>query len=206
MAPRPGDGQTRETRAGVGWCRTARGTRAERGSPLDAGRHPGAPSTPGFNGHRRARPPPGRDPRPDHAYDSRAPGLPACRARRDGPMDGRDPPEAAALLRDEDVPVPSATPPAPTWDRADAAAPPPPRARKTRPPASPPTTRPHPSTPRGRAGRPRRALFGDQAPGGSRACLTLVPPWLAPRRTPPPALLSPFSKGPCALNHNIPRR
>ena len=37
------------------------------------------------------------------------------------------------------------------------------------------------------------ALVGDQAHGGSRACLTIVLPWLAPRRTPPPALLSPFS-------------
>ena len=125
MAPRPWDGRIRETRAGVCWCREPLGGRAPsvarlltRGVILVRRR------TPGFNGHRRARPPPGRDPRPDHAYDSRAPGLPACRARRNRPIDGRDPPEAAALLRADDVPVPSATPPAPTWDRADAAAPP----------------------------------------------------------------------------------
>jgi hypothetical protein len=46
------------------------------------------------------------------------------------------------------------------------------------------------------------AIFGDQANGFSREFITIVMPFLAQRRTPPPSILSPLSRCPFSLNHN----
>src|SRR6266705_5672109 len=46
------------------------------------------------------------------------------------------------------------------------------------------------------------AMFGDQANGFSLEFITIVMPFLAHRRTPPPSILSPLSRCPFSLNHN----
>jgi hypothetical protein len=157
---------------------------------------------------------PYRDTRPCHSYSRRSPGLPAGRETRHWRLDCRDPHEAAALLRDDAVPAPSGTHPAPQVSRTDDASPTPPLAAQTRPTALTQTTSPQPSPPNcyrlptraqasprhtgARAGSARPPRRGDSPWYQDRAAwdpapppqpgASTVSPSLVPRRPPRPGV------------------
>jgi hypothetical protein len=126
-------------------CRGAQ-PREGRACGVDAWRKTDALSMRVFSCPRSARLLHCRDTRLSHSCDRRSHGLPACLETRDWHIDCRDLHDAADLLRDDAVPAPSATCPAPKGYRTAYALPNPPLSGHTHPRASTHTTSPQPST------------------------------------------------------------